>query len=102
MEINFTENTILYLALILASVLILGWSIFFIAAMRTKENVKSLIDGTFLQNLTVILIVAAVSFLSLIRILPGEIVGSILSGIVGYVLGSIKVRTEMSKQDQDS
>jgi hypothetical protein len=102
MEIEFTENTILYLASILASVLILGWLIFFIAAMRTKENVKSLIDGTFLQNLTVILIVAAVSFLALIRILPGEIVGSVLSGIVGYVLGSIKVRTEMSKQKQDS
>ena len=95
MENTLSEATILYIALTVSGVLILGWLIFFIAAMRTRENIKSLIDGTFLQNLTVILVVVAASFLALLKVLSGEVAGSILSGVVGYVLGSIKGRSEV-------
>jgi hypothetical protein len=92
MQSIFGEQNLFWLGVVAASVLLLGWFIFFIAAMRTRENLKTLIDGTFLQNLTVILVVAATAYLTLTGLLKPELSGSIVSGIVGYVLGTIKQR----------
>jgi hypothetical protein len=58
-----------------------------------NESIKELIEKTtFLQNVTVFAVVSSCTLLGLAGIIKGELVGAILSGIVGYVLGSIKKR----------
>ncbi len=86
------EQNLLILGISIALVLLIGWAIFFLSVIKTKESIKDLISDTFLQNLTVILVVVGASFLALAKVIPGEVVGSILSGVVGYVLGSIKTK----------
>ena len=51
-----------------------------------------------LQMITVILIVVAVAFLALVRIIEPNGVVAILSGIAGYVLGGIR---RGSKEDEE-
>jgi hypothetical protein len=92
METNvFFTNSQFYMIVIAGMItLMVGWLIFFISVMKTKESVKELIDGSFIQNLTVILIVVAVGYLAALKVLSSDLTGALLSGIVGYVLGSIK------------
>lgn len=81
-----------------AITIVVFWLIFWAAVVILKTDLPYTIvkDGAFLQNITVIFIASAVVILSLGRILSGEIAGTILSGIAGYVLGAQKRKEEPS------
>ena len=68
-----------------------------VAFMRAPQNMNPAYTFSLmferakaLQMITVILIVVAVSFLALIRIIEPNGVVAVLSGIAGYVLGGIR------------
>jgi small-conductance mechanosensitive channel len=68
------------------------WLWYFYVVKANRENVHEAISGAFIQNLTVILVVFAVGLLALAGVLSGELTATLLSGIVGYVLGSSQTR----------
>ena len=76
---------------VLATVgLVLMWAVFWLAIIRAKESVHEvLLSPGFFRTVTVMGVVAATVVLSLAGRLEGNITGSILSGIAGYVLGQI-------------
>lgn len=72
---------------------LVGWYIFFVAIKKSNENVKDVLaDNAFLENLIVVGVVIAITALGSIGIIKGELCATILSGIVGYVLGSKKLK----------
>jgi len=74
---------------VLCGMLILGWLMFFFVVLKNKENVRDLLTGSsFLQNLTVIGVVISTGLLAIVGVLKGELAATLLSGVVGYVLGS--------------
>ncbi len=74
---------------VLCAMLILGWVMFFFVLIKNRENVRDLLTGSsFLQNLTVIGVVITTGLLALVGVLSGELAATLLSGVVGYVLGS--------------
>ena len=80
-----------YLMFGFAATLIIIWVVFWIAIMRSKSNPITVINNSgFLRIVTVGFTLSAVVILSLAHILSGEIAGAIVSGIVGYVLGSVR------------
>lgn len=71
--------------------LVIGWFILFFTVNKSKEKVQDLLTGnSFLQNLKVIGIVITTGFLAITGILKGELTDTLLSGVVGYVLGSTR------------
>ena len=86
-----TGAQFLYLTAILVGAVVLGWVVLCIALVRAKRNRIDVIqDKGFLSAITVVLIISAVLLLTLTRQLSGEIAGTLLSGVAGYVLGSLK------------
>jgi len=80
-----------YLMFGFAGTLVIVWGVFWLAVMRSKANPITVISNSgFLRIVTVGFTLSAVVILSLARILSGEIAGAIVSGIVGYVLGSVR------------
>ena len=76
---------------IVLATLLIGWICLFWVMKSNKESVGGLLEGpSFLQNFTVISVVSAASLLAFAGIIKGELIVSLLSGIVGYVLGTIK------------
>ena len=73
-----------------ALVAVLGvWITLWVVAVQKPELVKALLlNQHFLRGMAVIMVLAAVTVLALAGRLDGEVAGAILSGIVGYVLGS--------------
>ena len=60
---------------------------------RKNESIKDLMSEiAFVQNVTIYCVVFTSGILGLAGIMKGELIGSILSGIVGYVLGTIKTK----------
>ena len=76
---------------ILATVgLVLMWSVFWFATVKAKESIHEiLLSPSFFRTITVMGVISATVVLSLAGRLDGNITGSILSGIVGYVLGQL-------------
>ena len=74
---------------IIAATLLIGWIVFFLVVRHDPTGARHLITGTgFVQNLTVIVVVAVTAALAVIRVVTGDLAGAILSGLAGYVLGS--------------
>lgn len=74
---------------IVCGMLIVGWLMAFFVVLRNKEHVRDLLAGSsFLQNLTVIGVVITTGCLAIVGVLKGELAATLLSGVVGYVLGS--------------
>ncbi len=74
---------------IIAATLLIGWIVFFVVVRHNPAGARDLITGTgFVQNLTVIVVVAVTAALAVIRVVTGDLAGAILSGVAGYVLGS--------------
>jgi hypothetical protein len=71
--------------------LLSGWIWFWWVVMKKQESPSQiLVQTAFLQNLTVIGVVCASGLLALVGVIKGELEATLLTGIVGYVLGSIK------------
>ena len=89
---------------ILATVgLVLMWAVFWFATVKTKESVHEiLMSPSFFRTVTVMGVIAATVVLSLAGRLEGNITGAILSGIVGYVLGSSLRPREVTQARRES
>lgn len=87
----------LYFVTTVCGMLALGWVWFFWVVKQNSEGVHQVLaGGAFLQNLTVIGIVVMVGVLSIGGVLTGELAATLLSGIVGYVLGTARSRSASS------
>jgi hypothetical protein len=81
------------LSIVATVALVLMWTVFWIAVIRSHESVVSvLLNPAFFRVVAIVGIIAATAVLSLAGRLAGEITGTILSGIAGYVLGHISSR----------
>src|SRR5450759_4312363 len=89
--VSIDAEHFLWIVAITAVMLLSGWIWFWWVVMR-KEQLPSqiLFQTAFLQNLTVIGVVCASGLLALIGVIKGDVEATLLTGIVGYVLGSIK------------
>ena len=82
-------NQFVYVLLLFASTLVIVWGIFWLAVSRGKTNPLAIIKNPgFLRIVTVGFTFLGVIILALARVLSGEITGAIISGVIGYVLGS--------------
>ncbi len=69
--------------------LIMIFGIFFFAIIRSKADLtETILVPTFIKALTVAGVISATTVLALAQVLEGQVVAAILSGIVGYVLGT--------------
>ncbi len=86
-----TGSEFIYLIMIICGMLLVSWLWFFSVVRKNGESVRDLLTGSsFLQSLTVIGVVITTGILAIVGVLKGELASTLLSGIVGYVLGSIK------------
>ncbi len=85
------ENSLLWVAAGTAF-LTLAAGVCFTVIVRANPQraVRAFRGGRALQHITVFTIVFATVLLGLERVLTGEAVASILGGIIGYVLGSLR------------
>jgi hypothetical protein len=60
---------------------------------KNPEIITKLIDLDVIRFLTTVIVVFSSCVLSAQGVIPGEVVGGLLSGIVGYVLGSSTERS---------
>jgi hypothetical protein len=80
--------------------LLIMWRVFWNSVARSEEKIMDiLLNPAFFKTVTVMCIIGATVVLSLACILDGNITGSILSGIVGYVLGQSSHQEPQNKED---
>ena len=74
--------------------LFLMWAVFWLAVWLRKESISDILTKPeFFLVVTVMGIIAATVVLSLANRIDGDLTAAILSGIVGYVLGSSSHKT---------
>ncbi len=77
------------LSILATSGLVAMWGIFWLAVWRKDESITDiLVNPSFFKVVAVMGVIAATVVLSLADRLQGNLTGAILSGIVGYVLGT--------------
>jgi len=93
LSVQLTSEQIVRLSLLATFGLILMWTVFWIAVARARESIREILLSTgFFRTVAVMGVIAATVVLSLAGRLEGNITGAILSGIVGFVLGSLAGR----------
>lgn len=99
--IVFDSTQFVYLMFGFAGTLCVVWGFFWIAVMRAKTKPVEVINNSgFLRVITVGFTLSAVVILSLAQIISGELAGAIISGIVGYVLGSINTSQNKAELEE--
>ena len=84
-----------WLSILATAGLCLMWAVFWIAVWRRNESVTEILTKPeFFKVVTVMGVIAATVVLSLADRIKGELTAAILSGIVGYVLGSVAHKTQ--------
>jgi hypothetical protein len=87
--VKMTAQHVLWLSILATSGLVLMWGVFWIAVARRNESISEILTKPeFFKVVTVMGVVAATVVLSLADRIHGSLTAAILSGIVGYVLGS--------------
>lgn len=87
--VKMSAQHVLWLSILATSGLVLMWAVFWLAVSRRNESISEiLIKPEFFKVVTVMGVVAATVVLSLADRIQGSLTAAILSGIVGYVLGS--------------
>jgi len=85
---ELAPQQIVWLSVLATSGLAVMWAIFWLAIIRREESVREvLLSPAFFRTVTVMGVIAATVVLSLAGRLADNIAGTMLSGIVGYVLG---------------
>jgi len=87
-----SEQSLLWMMGGLMILLIMAGISFTIILKNDPKQIKSFRGGRILHYVTVLAVVFATILLALERILSGEAVSTILGGIIGYVLGTLKER----------
>ena len=84
-----------WLSILATAGLCLMWAIFWFAVMRRNESITDVLTKPeFFKVITVMGVIAATVVLSLADRIKGDLTAAILSGIVGYVLGSVSHKAE--------
>lgn len=84
------EQSLLIIGGMLLAVIALALVCGTIIVVKAPATLEHFTSARRLHLITVLIIALATSIMGLERILTGETVASILGGIVGYVLGSLK------------
>jgi glucose uptake protein GlcU len=93
-----SEQSLLYIAGSVFVVMVVAGIAFTIIFKKDPHAVKEFRGGRgALHYFTIVSVVFATILLALERILTGEAVASILGGIVGYVLGTLKQKSDEVK-----
>lgn len=92
---------LIWFSLIVAFTTLGGWAVVFNVIQKKSETLGQLIaGGSFVQNLTVVGVVIATTSLGALGAMKGELCATVFSGIVGYVLGSMKARKSEANRDE--
>jgi hypothetical protein len=96
--VQIDADHFLWIFMVTAGMLLSGWIWFWWVVMKKQESPSQILfESSFLQNLTVIGVVCTSGLLALIGVIKGDLEATLLTGIVGYVLGSIKaLKTDRS------
>jgi hypothetical protein len=89
-----SEQSLLFLAAGIFALAVIAGVCFTIILRKDASNIKSFRGGRILHYVTVLVVVFASILLALERILSGEAVATILGGIIGYVLGTLRERPQ--------
>jgi hypothetical protein len=88
-----------YLMFGFAGTVVTIWTVFWISVVKRGVDPHAIVrDGGFLRVVTVGFTLSAVVILSIARVLSGELAGAIISGVGGYVLGSIRDSRNLDQQ----
>jgi hypothetical protein len=88
--LQITPRDVWLLSILATAGLSLMWTVFWIAVWRRNESITDILTKPeFFQVVTVMGVIAATVVLSLADKIKGELTAAILSGIAGYVLGSV-------------
>lgn len=88
--VTLDSNQIFWIILVGMICLAVAWCVTFWALRNKVEQIRALfLEGNLLRLMTVIFVVFATSILAIMDSL-NESVSAIFSGIVGYVLGSMR------------
>jgi heme A synthase len=88
-----SPDQILTLSMVATAAIVLMWLCFWVIVARQKEKAISVLrSNSFFRTITVIGVIAATTVLSLGGRVEGQLTAAILSGIVGYVLGSHSIK----------
>lgn len=89
-----SEQYVWWLSVLATAGLCLMWTVFWIAVWRRNESITDILTKPeFFKVVTVMGVIAGTVVLSLADRIKGELTAAILSGIVGYVLGSVTHKT---------
>lgn len=90
MPTALNSQQVVWLSVLATAGLVLMWWAFWHAVTKRQENIRDiLLSPAFFHTVAVMGIIAATVVLTLAGRLKGEIAGTLLSGIVGYVLGQM-------------
>ena len=97
---HLESKYILWLSILATSGLVVMWGVFWFYVNKSDDSILDVLTSmSFFKTVTVMGVVAATVVLSLAGRLEGDITGAILSGIVGYVLGQLKMHKD-TKPDE--
>jgi ABC-type thiamin/hydroxymethylpyrimidine transport system permease subunit len=89
-KIDLTGNQIYWLIIVGIAAFAVGWCVTFYLLRNKEESLKSLLaDGNALKIVTVMFIIFATGLLAILNKFD-QSVSTIFSGIVGYVLGTMR------------
>ena len=89
-----TAEYVWWLSVLATAGLCAMWAVFWIAVSRRDESITEILTKPeFFKVVTVMGVIAATVVLSLADRIQGSLTAAILSGIVGYVLGSVAHKT---------
>jgi hypothetical protein len=89
-RVLMTPGYVLLLSILATLGLSACWTVFWIVVYRREESITEILSNpSFFKVVTVMGVIAAAVVLSLCDKIDGTLTASILSGIVGYVLGSL-------------
>lgn len=100
--VSLPASDIMILCVLATVALVIMWLIFWWIAFKRNESVTDIVTGAgFFRVVAVMGVVAATAVLALDGRLESNLTAAILSGIVGYVLGST-ARSSGSLRDDDA
>jgi len=97
--IQINEQYVWWLSILATAGLFLMWTIFWFVVWRRNESVTEIITKPeFFKVITVMGVIAATVVLSLANRIQGSLTAAILSGIAGYVLGSVTHKPKENRE----
>lgn len=96
-----SEQSLLMMGGAIVGLVVFAGICFTIVLYRDPDSIRSFRGGNVVHYVTVIAVVMATITLALERVLTGEAAASILSGIIGYVLGTLRYRVSVDRQGDE-